>query len=283
MRRPGTRRDRLGRVLASLPGPLQNLIRLAFVATRVTRGGRSFITYLRLSSVRHHGGSRGRVVRMRLRPLGGREVRLRPSTSDVDTVWGTFAGLYHRPPPEAGEPRLIWDLGANVGLTMADLAERYPSAKVIGVELDAENVSLARLNVAAWGDRCEVVQGAIWPREEGVRYVRVPGVTSGYYLTPAALEEDPAVTPADAVTPTALLARSGPDAIVDYAKVDIEGAESPLLREDTAWAARVRTLKVEVHPPYTIEECELDLHALGYETRLDDRHAAAVVGVRPSL
>lgn len=125
-----------------------------------------------------------------------------------------------------------------------------------------------------------MIQGAVWPREEGVRYVRLPGVTSGHYLTPAPLEEDPAVTPANAVTPASLLERSSSAAIVDYAKVDIEGSESALLREATAWADRVRTLKVEVHHPYTIEECELDLRALGYETRRDARHAAAVIGVR---
>lgn len=274
------RRDRSGRALASLPAPLQEVIRLVFVALRVTHGPRSFLTYLRLRSVRRHQGSSGRVVRMRLRPLGGREVLLRRSTSDVDTVWGTFAGRYHLPPPEAGEPRVIWDLGANVGLTMADLAERHPGARVLGVEVDAENAALARANVTSWGARCEVIEAAIWPRDGHVRYVRLTGATSGHYLTPAALEDDPAVTAATSVSPDSLLARSGPDATVDYAKIDIEGAEATLLREATGWAERVRTIKVEVHPPYSVEACEHDLRALGFETRLDQRQRTAVIGVR---
>ena len=278
---PGARRDRVGRALASLPGPLQELLRLAFVAVRVTRGPRSFVTYVRLSRVRHHQGSGGRVVRVRLRPLGGSEALLRPSTSDVDTVWGTFAGRYHLPPPEAGEPRLIWDLGANIGLTMADLAERHPGARVVGVELDSENAALARANVTRWGSRCEVVEGAVGPRDEPVRYVRLAGATSGHYLTGAALEDDPAVTAATAISPASLLSRCGPGEVVDYAKIDIEGAESALLREETGWAGRVRTLKVEVHHPYTVGECRRDLQALGYETRVDPRQRAAVIGVRP--
>ena len=43
--------------------------------------------------------------------------------------------------------------------------------------------------------------------------------------------------------------------MVDYAKIDIEGAERELLRDNAGWAERVRTVNVEVHEPYTVEEC----------------------------
>ncbi len=280
MRGTGARRDQLGRLLAALPGPLQTFLRLAFVASRVTAGPRSFVTYMRLSRVRRHLGSGGRVVRMRLRPLGGREVRLRPSTSDVDTVWGTFAGRYHLPPPETGSPGLVWDLGANIGLTMADIAERHPGARVVGVELDAENAALARANLEPWGKRCEVIEAAVWPQDGEMRYVRLDGATSGHYVTEAELGADPAVTTAHAISPWSLLTLEGASAVVDYAKIDVEGAERTLLREDAGWAERVRTVKVEVHDPYTVEECEADLRALGFETRVDPRHWACVTGVR---
>ena len=281
-RRPGARRDRTGRLLASLPDFAQEAIRLAFVAIRVARGPRSFLTYLRLKRIPHHAGSGGRVVRMRLRPLGGHTVLLRPSTSDVDTVWGTFAGLYHRPPEEVDGSglRLIWDLGSNIGLTMADLALRHPQARVIGVELDPENAALARTNTAPWSDRCEVVEAAVWPLDGQLHYVRLPGVTSGHYVTEAELDEDPAVSLAHSISPASLLALSGPGSVVDYVKVDVEGAESHLLREQTAWTERVRAIKVEVHDPYTVADCRSDLDALGFETRLDPRQAACVIGVR---
>lgn len=281
---PGARRDRLGRLLASLPAPAQTLVRLVYVAVRVTAGPRSFLTYLRLSRIRRHKGSGGRVVRIRLRPLGGRELLIRPSTSDVDTIWGTFAGRYHRPPPEvvARGLGLVWDLGANIGLTMADIAERHPGARIAGVELDAENAALARANLAPWGERCEVLEGAVWPEDGELSYVRLEGATSAHHVTPAAVGEDPAVTRAPAISPATLLARAGPGAVVDYAKVDVEGAERDLLTRNTGWAERVRALSVEVHEPYTVEECERDLRALGFETRVDARHWACVIGVRPA-
>ncbi|MGI9081407.1 MAG: FkbM family methyltransferase [Thermoleophilaceae bacterium] len=281
MSRTGVRRDRIGRALARLPSPAQRLVRLTFVATRVTAGPRSFLVYLRLSRIRRHEGSGGRVVRVRLRPLGGREVLLRPSTSDVDTVWGTFAGRYHLPPPEMRDPRLIWDLGANIGLTMADMANRFPAARILGVELDRENAELARVNLAPWSERCEVVQGGVWPQDGELRYRHFPGGTSGHQVAdvPEGFE-DPGVRTAPAISPGTLLARAGPDAVVDYAKVDVEGAERELLRTGTEWAARVRTITVEVHEPYTVAECERDLDALGFTTRADPRHRACVVGVR---
>ena len=276
----GARRDRFARVLSRLPPSVQQALRLAFVAARVTSGPRSFLTYVRLSRIHHHGGSKGRVVRVRLRPLGGREVLLRPSTSDADTVWGTFAGRYHLPPPETGEPGLIWDLGANIGLTMADMAVRFPRARIVGVEIDRENVELARRNLAPWSDRCEVIEAGVWPEDGEIRYHRLAGGTSGHHV--ADVPEGPGVVTAPALSPEALLARQGPEAVVDFAKVDVEGAERELLRRAAGWADRVRAITVEVHPPYTPEECERDLRALGFSTRVDPRHWACVVGIRTS-
>ncbi len=179
---------------------------------------------------------------MRLRPLGGSEVLLRPSTSDVDTVWGTFAGRYHLPPPEAGEPRLIWDLGANIGLTMADLAVRHPGARVVGVELDSENAALARANVDPVADpAARSSRRRSGPRDEQLRYVRLAGATSGHYVTDAALEDDPAVTAATAISPASLLRAAGRARSWTTRRSTSRAPSRALLREETAWAGRVRT------------------------------------------
>ena len=279
--RPGARRDRLARALARLPAPLQRAVRLAFVALRVTAGPRSFLTYLRLTRVRRHEGSGGRVVHVRLRPLGGREVLLRPSTSDADTVWGTFAGAYHLPPPEASDPRLIWDLGANIGLTMADMAVRFPGARIVGVELDHDNAQLARRNLAPWGERCEVLEAAVWREDGELSYHRLTGGTAGHHVADVPVgTEGEGIARAPAISLDTLLERSGAGAVVDFAKVDVEGTERELLRAGTGWAGRVRTITVEVHEPYTVAECERDLRALGFTTRVHPRHWACVTGVR---
>jgi len=126
------------------------------------------------------------------------------------------------------------------------------------------------------------VEGGVWPEDGELRYHRLPGGTSGHHVADLPEgSEDPLVSTAPAISPGTLLAREGPSATVDYAKVDVEGAERELLRTGTAWAARVRAITVEVHEPYTVAECERDLRALGFTTRADPRHWACVVGVRP--
>jgi FkbM family methyltransferase len=272
------------RVLRRLPQPVQQTLRHAFVAARVTSDARSFRTYIRLSRVAHHEGSGGRAVALRLRPLGGRTVLVRPSTSDVDTVWGTFARGYHRPPDElAGRPiGLILDLGANIGLTMADLAVRFPQARVVGIELDGENALLARANLAPWRDRCEVVHGAVWTSDTDVFYAPLPGHTAGHRIGGTGSDLPAGTVRVPAFSLDTLLDRHAPDGPVDYMKMDVEGAESALLSEAVEWAHRVACMKVEVHHPYGVDECMRDMRALGFETRTDPRHWGCVIGVRPA-
>lgn len=68
--------------------------------------------------------------------------------------------------------------------------------------------------------------------------------------------------------------------IVDYIKMDIEGAERDVLRLNTEWATRVRCIKVELHGGYTKAQCIGDLSALGFEAWADSNFAYCVVGVK---
>lgn len=264
-------------------GPLRTLARLAFVAAHVTQGPGSFLTYLRLSRMQRRNGPRAGTMRIRLKPLGGRELFVRPGTSDVDMIWETF-GPGHRPPPEAegADPRLIWDLGANIGLTMADLAHRHPRARVVGLEMDAENAAVGRRNLSAWGDRCELIEAAAWPRDGELRYHRFPAATSDHRVADAPHDAGAPLAVTDALSPFSLLALEGPGAEVDYARVAVEGAEAELLRVNAGWTGRVRAMSVAVHPPYTAAACQEDLRGLGFDTRPDPGDRQCVIAVRTS-
>ena len=217
----------------------------------------------------------GRPVMVRVRPLHGTPVALRPATSDITVLWDTFLGNYHLPPRELG-PRVftIWDLGANIGLTMADLAVRFPDACVLGVELDEANAAVCRRNVSPWADRCRVLEGAVWPTEGEVAYRHSPGQEFGTRVVGAG----EGTRQARAITLDRLMAEH--NGWVDYVKMDIEGAEREVLRRNVGWAQRVRGIRVEVHEPYTPRQCADDLRALGFAPRIDRRYY--VVGVRSS-
>ena len=65
-----------------------------------------------------------------------------------------------------------------------------------------------------WGERCEVIEAAAWPRDGELRYVRLAGATSAHHVTGAPLEADPAVTTAAALSPYSLLALLDPQIVV---------------------------------------------------------------------
>ena len=270
-------------LLRAVPEPLKERIRLAAAYGRLTSDRESL---RRFAAMRRSPPAADPAlvepVALRARPLGGREVLVRPGTSDADTLWDALVRRYHLPPPgvlsrrrKAGAASVL-DLGANIGLTVAHLAETFPGARVIGVELDAANAALARRNVAPWSERCSVVEGAVWPEDGELEYHGWSANTSSFRVTD---DEDSTavVRHARAVSLSLLVEELGG---VDYVKMDIEGAEARVLTERTGWAPAVRTIKVEVHPPYTVEGCARDLEALGFATRRDRQHSWAVVGVR---
>jgi FkbM family methyltransferase len=167
------------------------------------------------------------------------------------------------------------DLGANIGLTMAHLAALCP-AHIVGVELDAHNVELARKNVERWRDRCEVVEAAVWYTDEPLRYDIAHGAECGAVLSPSGKKT------AQGLSINSLLDRLGWDQ-VDFVKMDIEGAEREVLRRNTEWTLRVRSIKVEAHAAYSREQCARDLRELGFQTVLDAGHPHAVSGIRDAM
>jgi FkbM family methyltransferase len=221
-------------------------------------------------------------VPLRLRPLAGAPVHVRPHSADIFAVRDALLNRYHLPPGQANgrAVRLIWDLGANIGVTAAHLAVVFPAARVTAVEMDGGNADLCRVNLARWSERCEVVQAAVWPSDGEVEYAWDARDEQSFRAQAAGPAYDPAMRRVPAISLNSLLEREGPGAVVDLVKMDIEGAEQQVLSEHVAWAQRVRSIAVEVHEPYDVERCRHDLDALGFRTTIDDRHWAAVVGVR---
>lgn len=211
-------------------------------------------------------------TQVHLRALRGEPLWVRPGTDDPWIVRETMTYADCLPPAALGEPRVILDLGANIGASMALLATRFPRARIIGVEPDPANAELCRANVRPWSDRCEVVEAAAWTSDGTVRL-------SGTDVS--ALTVAPTGRDVRAMTIASLLAEHA-DGHADYIKMDIEGAEVELLSENTAWAGSVRCVSVEVHAPYTASRCEADLRALDFVvTSKPAPRVPRVVGQRP--
>ncbi|MEA2444950.1 MAG: hypothetical protein QOJ12_2242 [Thermoleophilales bacterium] len=247
---------------------------------RLTHDRRSYREFMRLRAMGEHTSEGEEQVEIEIAELSDRSVVVRAGTADVDTVWDTFVHRYHLPPPKVQRRgmHLVWDLGANIGLTMADMAQRWPEARVVGVELDAGNAELARRNFEPWSDRGEILEAAVWTEDGEAWYHRWAGGTSAYHLHEPTPGEEPQGPVVETLSLDTLLQRTGGP--VAFVKMDVEGAERELLRGNTGWAAEVGCIKVEVHGDYTSADCVADLGRLGFEARPDKRHAAAVLGVR---
>jgi FkbM family methyltransferase len=213
------------------------------------------------------------LVRLNMRALSGKPIWVRPRTSDLQVVRDTFLHTYHLPPPQVGdELREIWDLGSNIGTTVAHMCHLFSAARVVGVELDSENARLCRLNTAAWSERCQILEAAVWPSDGTVEYESEAG--TGW----SAAAREGGGRFARALPLNALLDDAVPR--IDFVKMDIEGAEARVLRENTEWLERVRSIKVEVHGVYSRSDCIRDLQAHGFDARPNHEHPAGVVGLR---
>jgi FkbM family methyltransferase len=203
-----------------------------------------------------------------IRPLG-EYLMVRPATSDVFVLANTFFGLYHLPPEEV-EPLTVLDLGANIGTTMAHFATLYPGARVVGVELDPGNARLCVENIKPWQDRCAVFCGAVAAANGTAFYESNLAIRQWGFRIGEGSES------VDTFSLDTLMQRFGLTD-VDYVKMDIEGAESEVLRVGGGWSERVRSLKVEIHRPATVEKATVDLLRLGFRCQPDDRHPNCVV------
>ena len=206
----------------------------------------------------------------------GRPVFLREGTSDAQVLTETFLGRYHLPPPEMPSPLSVLDVGANIGLTAAHFAVLFPRARVLGIELDPDAASLARLNTAPWRTRCEVMTGAAWSRSQVVTFRRVPGDEFAAHVSEAS---DDSVY-VQGYEMRALVDRLGGS--VDYLKMDIEGGEVEVLSQNIGWLDAVKVLKVETHGgPASLDALSRRLGDAGFTVRKDLQHWSCLVAFRP--
>lgn len=226
-----------------------------------------------------NGTSHDRPILFRIRSLGHQPISVRPGTSDLVVLYETFGASYDAPPSILSREKAtrIWDLGANIGLTVALYAAAFPLARISAVELDAANADLARTNTITFGSRCEIITGAVWFEDGEIEYIIDAGMEHGAHVTEAAN------SPTRNSPAWSLNTLFKHDDLIDFVKMDIEGAEALVLTRNTEWSTKVACLKVECHSPYTVAQAVADLEPLGYEVEQESRHWASVFAIKPFL
>lgn len=132
------------------------------------------------------------------------------------------------------DPKLILDVGANVGFASVWFANRYPNAKIIAVEPDASNVAMLRKNVAPYPS-VRVIEGAVW-YESATVALDDQGDKSGIQ-----------VRAGDGGVRGMTIDEIAGTSRIDILKLDVEGAEKELFEHDPTWLANVGILMIELH------------------------------------
>lgn len=145
-------------------------------------------------------------------------------------------------------PKLILDLGANVGYSSAYFLSCFPSADVIAVEPDPRNVEICRRNLAPYGNRARIIKGAIWSEQCRLKLARSGYADGRDWATQVLPVEDAQDEEAvEGWDVESLLQLAGKQQI-DLLKIDIERSELELFGAGSRlWLEKVRNLCIELH------------------------------------
>jgi FkbM family methyltransferase len=140
-------------------------------------------------------------------------------------------------------PKVIIDAGANIGMASIYFANRYPEAKIISIEAEASNFAVLARNVRPY-PAIIPVHAALWNRDGEIN-VGGPDPASGPCDKWSFVTREGAGARVRAITMETLMREMGV-AVVDIAKIDIEGAEAEVFA-DTRWVSAIQCLMIELH------------------------------------
>lgn len=190
-------------------------------------------------------------------------MRYRDGTKDLYTIrenWtkhpyrlGQYAGVLRRQFLDGsyeqivseGRTPLIIDAGANIGASALFFAWRYPKARIVAVEPEADTFGLLIANTQ---DRAQVrcVHGAVASRDGRLTTYDPGRGTDAFRVAPAGEGDGRALGEVDAWSIPSLLALEA-DAAPLLLKLDIEGAEAELFSRDTDWIDAFPVIAIELH------------------------------------
>jgi FkbM family methyltransferase len=213
----------------------------------------------------------GAVYRLR---DSGVAIVLRHRSADLEVLYEIYVEHAYDPPKEVAAAierapiRTVADLGAHVGLFSGWALASFRPQNIVAIEPDPANLERLRACVALneGGPTAWTVVAAAAATEDGeARLIATGGESS--FVAPGGLEGDTARIAVSQVDAFPLIADA------DLVKIDVEGAEWPLLADPRLAELAARLVVVEHHPRYcpsasAREACVERLERADYRTVL---------------
>lgn len=207
------------------------------------------------------GHPRPRVIQIRA-AVGEQKLflHLRTNGTDVNVLSDIFYKCLYRV-PETGIQTVL-DLGGNIGLATAYLSTCFPNASFAVVEPSPANVAVLKKTVTANRLNVLIFQAAIGEKE-GITHLHLSDDPSANSLDPAS--PGPNVIEVQQLTVESIRKTMGWTRI-DLLKIDIEGYEKTLFRENAEWLKDVGAIIGEIHShaAYSMEDLRRDLEPYGF-------------------
>ncbi len=150
---------------------------------------------------------------------------------------------YHRL-VKSGRKPLIIDCGGNIGLASLWFAAHYPQAQVVVIEPDSGNLELLKLNIAAFGDRITILPGAIWSRSASLKIVN-PSAGYAAFRVSEVKDDTELANSIRGYTVKEIMEYTGGE-YPFIVKLDIEGSQSELFRNNTEWVEKTALIILEL-------------------------------------
>ncbi len=206
-------------------------------------------------------------------------ILIRNNRIDERTLLGTFNLKYHLPPPEIqlSDKPTILDLGANIGSTCCHYASLYPNASIIGYELDKDNAILALTNITPY-ENIEIKQQGVWSKNITSTY-SIKNKTNAYRVEDLDPKNEDVIT-VQLVAINEIVKSYG---VVDFLKMDIEGAEIDILSNSNhSWLDNLQSFNIEFHlnKNQSLIYYEKFFEKKGFTISRNNRHFSSIIGYR---
>jgi FkbM family methyltransferase len=135
--------------------------------------------------------------------------------------------------------RVIVDAGANIGIETIRMRHFFPQARILAIEPSTENYRFLVMNTAEDKGFVETLHNAVWSTQVALHLQ--PGETNEAFSVRPVEPDEP--SDLEAISMDAVLQRVGGE--IDILKMDIEGSEDEVFRNNTEWVNHVKVFIFE--------------------------------------
>jgi FkbM family methyltransferase len=133
---------------------------------------------------------------------------------------------------------VILDCGANIGMSCAYFKSLYPEAKIVAFEADPEIAAILATNIRSNNlKNIEIINKAIWIDDRGIEFASEGSDGASIFGTGNKIKIDSMRLNDFLLT----------FPVIDMLKMDIEGAETAVIKDCAASLSRVNNIFIEYH------------------------------------